>query len=119
MPARFAAEAVLEAADANASLIVCITEGIPVRDMALAVNYLRGKNHVLIGPNCPGIISPGRANVGIIPPEICQSGNVGLVSRSGTLTYQIVHELTQHGLGQSTCAFRAPFCGGSTGISGL
>ena len=103
VPARFAAEAVLEAADANASLIVCITEGIPVQDMALAVNYLRGKDHTLIGPNCPGIISPGRANVGIIPPEICLSGSVGLVSRSGTLTYQIVHELTQRGLGQSTC----------------
>jgi succinyl-CoA synthetase alpha subunit len=103
VPARFGADAVFEAVDAGVSVIVCITEGIPVMDMARVYNYLRGKEHVLIGPNCPGLISPGKANVGIIPDEICIEGPVGLVSRSGTLTYQIVHELTQRGMGQSTC----------------
>ena len=103
VPARFAADAILEAADAGVHLIVCITEGIPVLDMARVYNYLRGKDHVLIGPNCPGLISPGKANIGIIPAEITSEGNVGLVSRSGTLTYQIMHELTQRGVGQSTC----------------
>jgi succinyl-CoA synthetase alpha subunit len=103
VPARFAADAVLEAADAGVALVVCITEGIPVLDMARVENYLRGKPIALVGPNCPGLISPGAANVGIIPGEICMPGPVGLVSRSGTLTYQIVHELTQRGIGQSTC----------------
>jgi succinyl-CoA synthetase alpha subunit len=103
VPARFAADAVLEAAEAAVGVIVCITEGIAVQDMAGAVAYLEGKDHVLIGPNCPGLISPGKANVGIIPGEICTRGSVGLISRSGTLTYQIVHELTQRGVGQSTC----------------
>jgi succinyl-CoA synthetase alpha subunit len=103
VPARFAADAVFEAADAGVQLIVCITEGIPVMDMARVYNYLRGKDHVLIGPNCPGLISPGKANLGIIPDTICVEGPVGLVSRSGTLTYQIMHELTQRGMGQSTC----------------
>jgi succinyl-CoA synthetase alpha subunit len=103
VPARFAADAVLEAADAGIRLIVCVTEGIPVLDMARVYNYLRGKDHVLIGPNCPGLISPGKANVGIIPWEITKEGPVGLVSRSGTLTYQIMNELTQRGIGQSTC----------------
>jgi succinyl-CoA synthetase alpha subunit len=103
VPARFAAEAIYEAADAGIGLVVCITEGIPVRDMAQVGAYLRGTETVLVGPNCPGLISPGRANVGIIPGEICAPGRVGLVSRSGTLTYQIVHELTQRGIGQSTC----------------
>ena len=103
VPARFAAEAIYEAADAGIGLVVCITEGIPVRDMAQVVAYLRETETVLVGPNCPGLISPGRANVGIIPGEICAPGRVGLVSRSGTLTYQIVHELTQRGIGQSTC----------------
>jgi succinyl-CoA synthetase alpha subunit len=103
VPARFAAEAVYEAADAEVDLIVCITEGIPVRDLAQVATYLRGKSASLVGPNCPGVISPGKANVGIIPGEICAPGRVGLVSRSGTLTYQIVHELTQRGIGQSTC----------------
>lgn len=103
VPARFAADAVFEAVDAGVHLIVCISEGIPVMDMARVYNYLRGKDHVLIGPNCPGLISPGKANVGIIPGEICIEGPVGLVSRSGTLTYQIMHELTQRGVGQSTC----------------
>jgi succinyl-CoA synthetase alpha subunit len=103
VPARFAAEAISEAADAGVGLIVCITEGIPVRDMAQVVVSLRGTGAALVGPNCPGVISPGRSNVGIIPGEICTPGRVGLVSRSGTLTYQIVHELTQRGIGQSTC----------------
>ena len=103
VPARFAAEAVYEAADAGVGLIVCITEGIPVRDMAHVVDSLAGTRTSLVGPNCPGVISPGRSNVGIIPGEICTPGRVGLVSRSGTLTYQIVHELTQRGIGQSTC----------------
>jgi succinyl-CoA synthetase alpha subunit len=103
VPARFAAEAIYEAADAGVGLVVCITEGIPVRDMAQVGAYLRETETVLVGPNCPGLISPGRANVGIIPGEICAPGRVGLVSRSGTLTYQIVHELTQRDIGQSTC----------------
>ena len=103
VPPRFAAEAIYEAADADAGLIVCITEGIPVRDMARVASYLAGKRSTLVGPNCPGVITPGVSNVGIIPGEICSAGRVGLVSRSGTLTYQIVHELTQRGIGQSTC----------------
>jgi succinyl-CoA synthetase alpha subunit len=103
VPARFAADAIFEAADAGVGLIVCVTEGIPVMDMALVYNYLLGKPHVLIGPNCPGLISPGKANLGIIPYEICIEGPVGLVSRSGTLTYQVMYELTQAGVGQSTC----------------
>ena len=103
VPPRFAAEAILEAADAGVSLVVCITEGILVRDMATVHSALRGSSTTLVGPNCPGVISPGSANVGIIPGEICTPGRVGLVSRSGTLVYQIVHELTQRGIGQSTC----------------
>jgi succinyl-CoA synthetase alpha subunit len=103
VPARFAAEAILEAADAGVDLVVAITEGIPIRDMAEVHAYLEGRDTVLVGPNCPGVISPGAANVGIIPGEICVAGRVGLVSRSGTLVYQIVHELTQRGIGQSTC----------------
>jgi succinyl-CoA synthetase alpha subunit len=103
VPPRFAVDAVSEGIDADVRLIVCITEGIPVRDMARVVSYLRGKPTTLVGPNCPGAISPRRSNVGIIPGEICTPGRVGLVSRSGTLTYQIVHELTQRGIGQSTC----------------
>ncbi len=103
VPARFAPEAIYEAADSDLRLIVCVTEGIPVRDMSRVASYLRGKASTLVGPNCPGLISPGSSNVGIIPGEICAPGRVGLVSRSGTLTYQIVHELTQRGIGQSTC----------------
>ena len=103
VPARFAADAILEAADAGVKLIVCITEGIPVMDMARVAGYLVGKPHVLIGPNSPGLISPGKANAGIIPFEICTEGPVGLISRSGTLTYQVMNELTQAGVGQSTC----------------
>ena len=103
VPPRFAAEAILEAADAGVPLAVCITEGIPAKDMAHVHSYLQGRSTTLVGPNCPGVITPGVANVGIIPGEICMPGRVGLVSRSGTLVYQIVHELTQRGLGQSTC----------------
>jgi len=103
VPARFTADAIFEAADAGLPLLVCITDGIPVKDMARVYSYLRGRDTVLVGPNCPGLISPGKANVGIIPGEICKEGSVGLVSRSGTLTYQIIHELTQRGIGQSTC----------------
>jgi succinyl-CoA synthetase alpha subunit len=103
VPPRFAAEAILESADADVGTVVCITEGIPVKDMARVHSYLAITGTTLVGPNCPGVISPGEANVGIIPGEICTPGRVGLVSRSGTLVYQIVHELTQRGLGQSTC----------------
>jgi succinyl-CoA synthetase alpha subunit len=103
VPARFAADAVLEAADAGVGVVVCITEGIPVGDMARVTGYLRSRDVTLIGPNCPGLISPGKANVGIIPHEITVEGPVGLVSRSGTLTYQIMNELTERGIGQSTC----------------
>ena len=103
VPARFAAEAILEAVDAGVQLVVCISEGIPTRDMAEVHAYLGRSGTTLVGPNCPGVISPGEANVGIIPGEICTPGGVGLVSRSGTLVYQIVHELTRLGAGQSTC----------------
>jgi succinyl-CoA synthetase alpha subunit len=103
VPPRFAAEAILEAADAGVTLVVCITEGIPVRDMAEVHSYLKGTATTLVGPNCPGVITPGVANVGIIPGEVCTPGRVGFVSRSGTLVYQIVHELTTKGIGQSTC----------------
>ncbi|MBA3551967.1 MAG: succinate--CoA ligase subunit alpha [Actinobacteria bacterium] len=103
VPARFAADALYEAAGSGLELLVLVTEGIPVLDMVSAVGYLRGTSSVLLGGNCPGLISPGKANVGIIPGEICMRGSVGLISRSGTLTYQIVHELTQRGIGQSTC----------------
>ena len=100
---RFAAEAILEAVDAGIELVACITEGIAARDMAEVHAYLRGSATTLVGPNCPGVISPGLANVGIIPGEVCAPGRVGFVSRSGTLVYQIVYELTSRGIGQSTC----------------
>lgn len=105
VPARFAADAILESYDAGLETIIAITEHVPAMDMARVVAYLRGARRkvTLIGPNCPGVISPGKANVGIIPGEICSPGPIGLVSRSGTLVYQIVHELTQLGLGQTTC----------------
>jgi succinyl-CoA synthetase alpha subunit len=103
VPPTFAADAIIEAADAGIRLAVCITEGIPVQEMARVASFLRGRPTVLVGPNCPGVITPGRANVGIIPSEVCAPGNVGLVSRSGTLVYQIVHELTRRDIGQSTC----------------
>jgi len=104
VPARAAADAILESADAGVGLVVCITEGIPANDTARVRAQIRRTGGVtLIGPNCPGVISPGESNLGIIPGEICIPGPVGLVSRSGTLTYQIVHELTAAGIGQSTC----------------
>jgi succinyl-CoA synthetase alpha subunit len=103
VPAAAAPDAILEAADSGIPLVVCITEGIPAHDMTRVYAHLKRDGTSLIGPNCPGLISPGRCNVGIIPGEICIPGPVGLVSRSGTLTYQIMHELTQMGLGQSTC----------------
>ena len=102
VPARFAADAIYEAVDAGIETVICITEGIPAHDMLRVYNYVRPRGVTLIGPNCPGVLSPGKANVGIIPAEIFSEGPVGLVSRSGTLTYQIGHELTQQGVGQST-----------------
>jgi len=103
VPARFAADAVFEAADAGVRLVVCISEGVPVLDMTRVMPFLREKGVRLIGPNCPGIISPGHAKVGIIPGQICIPGPVGLVSRSGTLTYEVVYQLTRAGIGQTTC----------------
>ena len=103
VPARFATDAIYEAADAGIELIVCITEGVPVLDMTRVIPFLREKGTRLIGPNCPGAISPGRSKVGIIPGTICREGNVGVVSRSGTLTYEIIHQLSGNGYGQSTC----------------
>ena len=111
VPAPFAADAIHEAADAGIALIVCITEGVPVRDTLAAwhkVNTLRGPNNTLgrprlIGPNCPGLITPGQAKVGILPGHICTPGPVGVVSKSGTLTYEVVKQLTDKGLGQTTC----------------
>ena len=102
VPARFAADAVYEAVDAGVETVICITEGIPAHDMLRVYNYIRPKGITMLGPNCPGALSPGKANVGIIPAEIFREGRIGLVSRSGTLTYQIGHELTQLGLGNST-----------------
>jgi succinyl-CoA synthetase alpha subunit len=103
VPGVAAADAVLEAEAAGCRLVVCITDPVPVREMMLAVDYLRTRDCVLIGPNCPGLISPGKANMGIIAPDITAPGPVGLVSRSGTLTYQIINELTTRGIGQTTC----------------
>ena len=103
VPPSVAADAVMEAADAGVSLIVCITEGIPTLDMMRALAFLDGRASRLIGPNCPGLISPGRAKAGIIPGHICREGRVGIVSKSGTLTYEAIHQLTRLGLGQTTC----------------
>ncbi|HYX87798.1 MAG TPA: succinate--CoA ligase subunit alpha [Gaiellaceae bacterium] len=102
VPARFAADAIYEAIDAGVGTIVCIAEGLPAHEMLRIYNYIRPRGITMIGPNCPGTLSPGKANVGIIPAEIFREGAIGVVSRSGTLTYQIGHELTQRGLGNST-----------------
>jgi succinyl-CoA synthetase alpha subunit len=103
VPARFATDAILEAIDAGLSLIACITEGIPVTDMLIVKQYLQNKPTRLIGPNCPGVISPGTCKIGIMPGHIHKPGHVGVISRSGTLTYELVWQLTQLGIGQSTC----------------
>ena len=103
VPARFAPDAMIEAADAGMPLIVCITEGIPVLDMIRVRAYLDQKGSRLVGPNCPGLLSPGQAKVGIMPGHIATPGSVGVVSRSGTLTYEVVYALTNRGLGQTTC----------------
>jgi succinyl-CoA synthetase alpha subunit len=103
VPAAVAASAVFEAADAGLKLIVCITEGIPALDLTRVLPFLAERGARLVGPNCPGLISPGQSKVGIIPGNICRPGHVGVVSRSGTLTYEIIHQLSTHGHGQSTC----------------
>jgi succinyl-CoA synthetase alpha subunit len=102
VPARFAADAIYEAVDAGVETVICIAEGLPAHEMLRLYHYIRPREITMLGPNCPGALSPGKANVGIIPAEIFREGAVGLVSRSGTLTYQIGHELTQLGLGNST-----------------
>jgi succinyl-CoA synthetase alpha subunit len=102
VPARFAADAIYEAVDAGIGTVICIAEGLPAHEMLRIYNYIRPKGITMLGPNCPGALSPGKSNVGIIPAEIFREGHVGVVSRSGTLTYQIGHELTQRGLGNST-----------------
>lgn len=102
VPARFAADAIMEAADAGIRLIVCIAEGIPTLDVIKANRFAEQKGAMLIGPNCPGLISPGKSMVGILPGQVFKEGNVGIISRSGTLTYEIVYHLTANGMGQST-----------------
>jgi succinyl-CoA synthetase alpha subunit len=103
VPPPYAADAMMEAADAGIALIVCITEGVPVLDMTRVYPYVRERGARLVGPNCPGLITPGQSKVGIIPGRICTPGPVGVVSRSGTLTYEVVYQLTRAGIGQSSC----------------
>ncbi len=103
VPPMFAADAMMEAADAGVKFIVCITEGVPVLDMTRVYPFVKEKGARLLGPNCPGLITPGQSKVGIIPGRICTPGYIGVVSRSGTLTYEIVYQLTRAGMGQSTC----------------
>ena len=102
VPARFATDAIYEAVDAGIETVVCVAEGLPAHEMLRVYNYIRPKGITMLGPNCPGVLSPGKANVGIIPAEVLAEGRIGLVSRSGTLTYQIGYELAQMGLGNST-----------------
>jgi len=102
VPARFAADAIMEAADAGIKLIICITEGIPTLDVVKAYRFVQQKDSMLIGPNCPGITSPGKSLAGIMPAQIFKKGNIGVISRSGTLTYEVVYHLTANGMGQST-----------------
>jgi succinyl-CoA synthetase alpha subunit len=103
VPPMYAADAMMEAADAGIQFIVCITEGVPVLDMTRVYPFVKEKGARLLGPNCPGLITPGESKVGIIPGRICTPGNIGVVSRSGTLTYEVVYQLTRAGMGQSTC----------------
>ncbi|HSR41702.1 MAG TPA: succinate--CoA ligase subunit alpha, partial [Longimicrobiales bacterium] len=103
VPPAFAAGAIMEAADAGVGLVVAITEGIPVQDMTRVQSFVRDRGARLLGPNCPGLISPGKCKVGILPGQIVTPGPVGVISRSGTLTYEAVHHLTRNGLGQTTC----------------